>query len=48
MARMRYSRMQKTTSKEVIASGLHQYLKAFNAENALLSGAIARQFRFVA
>lgn len=47
MARMRYARMQKTTSKEVIASGLHQYLKAFNAENALLSAAIARQFRFV-
>ncbi len=48
MARMRYSRMQKTTSKEVITSGLHQYLQAFNAENALLSGAIARQFRFSA
>ncbi len=47
MARLRYSRMQKTTSKEVIANGLHQYLKDFNAENALLSGAIARQFRFV-
>ena len=46
MARLRLSRLQKTTSKEVIASGLHQYLKAFNAENALLSGAIARQFRF--
>lgn len=46
MARLRLSRIQKTTSKEVILSGLHQYLKAFNAENALLSGAIARQFRF--
>ena len=46
MARMRYARMQKTTSREVIASGLHQYLKAFNAENGLLSAAIARQFRF--
>ncbi len=46
MARLRYSMMQKTHSKDVIARGLHQYLKAFNAENALLSGAIARQFRF--
>lgn len=46
MARLRLSRMQKTTSKDVIRNGLHQYLKAFNAENALLSGAIARQFRF--
>ncbi|OYY71740.1 alpha-E domain-containing protein [Sphingomonas sp. 28-63-12] len=48
MARLRYTRMQKTASRQVIASGLHQYLKAFNAENALLSAAIARQFRFVA
>ncbi len=46
MARLRYARMQKTTSTAVIASGLHQYLQAFNAENALLSGAIGRQFRF--
>ncbi|OYY89614.1 MAG: A alpha-helical domain with a conserved ER moti [Sphingomonas sp. 28-66-16] len=48
MARMRLARLQKTTTKEVIASGLHQYLKAFNDENALLSAAIARQFRFAA
>lgn len=47
MARQRYSQMQKTGSPDVIARGLHQYLKAFNAENALLSAAIARQFRFV-
>lgn len=47
MARQRYSTMQKTESRDVIARGLHQYLKAFNADNALLSGAIARQFRFV-
>ncbi|MBY0304993.1 MAG: alpha-E domain-containing protein [Sphingomonas sp.] len=47
MARMRYARMQKTNSRQVIASGLHQYLQAFNAENALISAAIARQFRFV-
>ena len=48
MARMRQSRMAKTRAKEVLASGLHQYLQAFNDENALLSGAIARQFRFSA
>lgn len=47
MARQRYSTMQKTESRDVIARGLHQYLKAFNADNALLSAAIARQFRFV-
>lgn len=46
MARMRYARMQKTNSRQVIAGGLHQYLQAFNAENALISAAIARQFRF--
>lgn len=46
MARLRYSMMQKTHSRDVIARGLHQYLQAFNAENAMLSGAIARQFRF--
>lgn len=48
MARLRYSQMQKTRSQAVIASGLHQYLQRFNAENAQLSGAIARQFRFTA
>lgn len=47
MARMRLSRMQKTRSSEVIAHGLHQYLQAFIDENALLSAAIARQYRFV-
>ncbi|TPG22537.1 alpha-E domain-containing protein [Sphingomonas koreensis] len=47
MARMRLARMAKTRSGEVIASGLHQYLQAFIAENALLHAAISRQFRFV-
>ena len=47
MARMRASRMAKTRSGEVIASGLHQYLQAFIAENALLHGAIGRQFKFL-
>jgi uncharacterized alpha-E superfamily protein len=46
MARMRQARMAKTRSGEVIASGLHQYLKAFNAENDLLHLAIGRQFKF--
>ena len=47
MARMRHARMTKTTSREVIASGLHEHLKAFLAENAQLHHAIGRQFRFV-
>lgn len=46
MARMRTARMAKTRSAEIIASGLHQYLQAFIAENAQLHGAIGRQFRF--
>ncbi len=47
MARMRHARMTKTTSREVIASGLHEHLKAFLAENAQMHHAIGRQFRFV-
>lgn len=46
MARLRANRMDRTRSSEVIASGLHQFLQAFIAENALLHGAIGRQFRF--
>ena len=46
MARLRHTRMGRTRSGEVIASGLHQYLRAFIHENALLHGAIGRQFRF--
>jgi uncharacterized alpha-E superfamily protein len=46
MARMRQQRLAKTRSGEVIASGLHQYLQAFNAENDLLHEAIGRQFKF--
>ena len=46
MARMRAARMAKTRSAEVIASGLHQYLQAFIAENAQFHSAIGRQFRF--
>lgn len=47
MARMRHARMTKTRSPEVIASGLHEHLKAFLAENSELHHAIGRQFRFV-
>ena len=46
MARMRHARMLKTTSREIIASGLHQHLQAFIDENAQLHSAIGRQFRF--
>jgi len=46
MARMRGARAGRTRSNEIIASGLHQYLQSFIAENAQLHGAIGRQFRF--
>ncbi|WP_322963130.1 alpha-E domain-containing protein [Sphingomonas fuzhouensis] len=46
MARVRANRMTKTRSGDVIAGGLHQYLEAFIQENALLHGAIGRQFKF--
>lgn len=47
MARARLARMQRTNTREVILSGLHEYLDAFIRENADLDAAIARQFRFV-
>ncbi|WP_374942520.1 alpha-E domain-containing protein [Sphingomonas sp.] len=46
MARMRSSRVGRTRSSEVIASGLHEYLQAFIRENDLLHTAIGRQFKF--
>ncbi|RZM04969.1 MAG: alpha-E domain-containing protein, partial [Sphingomonas sp.] len=46
MARVRANRLDKTRSNEVIASGLHQFLRSFIDENALLHGAIGRQFKF--
>ena len=46
MARMRSARIARTRSGEVIASGLHQYLEAFIAENDQLHAAIGRQFKF--
>jgi len=47
MARARMARAQKTRTHDVIVSGLHEHLEAFVSENALLDGAIARQFRFI-
>lgn len=46
MARLRQSRVVRTKSGEAVASGLHQHLQAFIAENAQLHAAIGRQFRF--
>ena len=46
MARMRAARASRTKSGDNIASGLHQYLQSFIAENAQLHAAIGRQFRF--
>ena len=46
MARLRATRVGKTRSGEVIASGLHQFLQSFIQENALLHSAIGRQFKF--
>ena len=47
MARLRQARVAHTRSAEAIASGLHQHLSAFIAENAQLHDAIGRQFRFL-
>ena len=46
MARARGSRLARTRSGDVIASGLHQYLQAFIEENDQLHAAIGRQFKF--
>ncbi|MHA6719956.1 alpha-E domain-containing protein [Sphingomonas sp. RS6] len=47
LARARLARLQKTRTAEIIVGGLHEYLEAFIRENAMLAGAIARQFRFL-
>jgi uncharacterized alpha-E superfamily protein len=47
MARTRLAAMQRTRTSDVIVRGLHEYLSAYIAENALLHAAIAKQFRFV-
>jgi uncharacterized alpha-E superfamily protein len=46
MARTRAAQLGRTRSGDVIASGLHQYLRAFLDENDRLHAAIGRQFRF--
>ena len=46
MARSRHARVAKTSTGQVIASGLHQHLRAVIAENGQLNDAIARQFKF--
>jgi uncharacterized alpha-E superfamily protein len=46
MARSRHARVAKTGTGAVIASGLHQHLRAVIEENAQLNDAIARQFKF--
>lgn len=47
MARARLARIQKARTPDIIVGGLHEYLETFITENALLDGAIARQFRFL-
>ena len=46
MARTRAARLGRTRSGDVIASGLHQYLRTFLQENDQLHAAIGRQFQF--
>jgi uncharacterized alpha-E superfamily protein len=46
MARQRSARLARTRSGDVIASGLHQYLRGFLEKNDQLHAAIGRQFRF--
>ena len=46
LARARHAAFGKTKVDQVIASGLHEYLEDFLEANAVLDGAIARQFRF--
>ena len=47
MARLRAQRMSKTRAGEVIASGLHEFLRAFIRETDQLHAAIGRQFAFL-
>jgi len=46
MARSRHTRVARTRTGEVIASGLHQHLQVLIAENDELHTAIGRQFKF--
>ncbi|MGJ3649265.1 alpha-E domain-containing protein [Sphingomonas sp. GlSt437] len=47
LVRARLSRMHRIKSKDVIATGLHEFLQRFIADNDELSHAIGRQFRFI-
>ncbi|WP_293880670.1 alpha-E domain-containing protein [Sphingomonas sp.] len=46
LARLRHARLSHTKVSTIVEDGLHQYLENFIDENAALSKAIARQFRF--
>jgi len=46
MARARSARVRRTRTADVIASGLHEHLRASLRENADLHAAVGRQFRF--
>ena len=46
LARLRHARLGHTDIAEIVEGGLHEYLERFIDENAALSQAIARQFRF--
>ena len=47
LAKTRLVNLQRSSAKDIIHGGLHEYLEDFIAQNALLDGAISRQFRFV-
>lgn len=46
LARLRHARLGHTKVSTIVENGLHEYLESFIDENAALSKAIARQFRF--
>jgi len=46
LARLRHARLGNTRIAQIVEGGLHEYLDEFIDENAALSKAIARQFRF--
>lgn len=46
LARVRHARLGSTKTAAIVAGGLHEYLENFLDENAAISKAIARQFRF--
>lgn len=46
LARLRHARLGHTKVSTIVEDGLHEYLESFIDENAALSKAIARQFRF--